>query len=66
MRAMRRLFVVPVVLVLLTGIALGQVKSSVISGTVSDPSGAVVPNADVAVINQQTNIIVAVCACPLA
>jgi len=66
MRAMRRLFVVPVVLVLLTGIALGQVKSSVISGTVSDPSVAVVPNADVAVINQQTNIIVAVCACPLA
>jgi len=47
-------------LLLLAGLALGQVKSSTITGTVTDPSGAVVPGADVVVINQETNAQVAV------
>ncbi len=33
-----------------------QIKSSTITGTVTDPSGALVPNAAVAVINEETNI----------
>ena len=60
MRGMRSLFVVLVGFVLLAGSALGQVKSSAITGAVTDPSGALVPNADVVVVNQQTNIQVAV------
>ena len=47
-------------LLLLAGLALGQVKSSTITGTVTDPSGALVPGAEVLVTNQETNVTVAV------
>ncbi len=43
-------------LLLLAGLALGQIKSSAITGTVTDPSGALVPGANVVVINQETNV----------
>ena len=60
MSGTHRFVVVLAALLLLAGIMLGQVKSSAITGIVTDPSGAVVPNADVVVVNQQTNIQVAV------
>ena len=41
---------------LMTGIGLAQIKSSTITGTIFDPSGAVVPNATVVVRNEETNI----------
>ena len=41
-------------LILLTGIAYGQMAAN-LSGTVTDPSGAVVANATVTLQNQQTN-----------
>lgn len=37
-------------------VALGQIKSGTITGTVTDPTGAVVPGASVSVINQATNV----------
>lgn len=43
-------------IILSGGIALAQVKSSSITGIITDPSGAVVPNASVVVTNQDTNI----------
>ena len=60
MSGTHRFLAVMTALLLLAGLALGQVKSSTITGAVTDPSGAVVPNADVVVMNQQTNIQVAV------
>jgi hypothetical protein len=47
-------------LLLFTLPGFGQVKSSTITGTVRDKSGAVVPNVDVTVTNQSTNITAAV------
>jgi trimeric autotransporter adhesin len=41
---------------LASGVAFGQIKSGVITGTVSDPTGAVIPGATVTVVNQETNI----------
>src|SRR5262245_21232508 len=41
---------------LLSGVSLGQIKSGVIIGTVTDASGAVVPGARVVVISQETNV----------
>jgi len=39
----------------LCGTVSGQIRSSAITGTVTDPSGAVIPNANVVVTNEQTN-----------
>jgi hypothetical protein len=55
-----RFIAVLAALLLLAGIALGQVKSSAITGNVTDPSGALVPNAGVVVRNQETNVLVEV------
>src|SRR5262245_45133196 len=41
---------------LLSGVSLGQIKSGMIIGTVTDASGAVVPGARVVVISQETNV----------
>jgi hypothetical protein len=40
---------------LLCGTVSGQIRSSAITGTVTDPSGAVIPNANIVVTNEQTN-----------
>ena len=46
-----------VVLVLaLGGVSSAQIKSGVITGTVSDHAGAAVPGATVSVVNQETNV----------
>ncbi|HEY6402440.1 MAG TPA: TonB-dependent receptor, partial [Blastocatellia bacterium] len=34
----------------------GQIKSGVITGTVTDPTGAVIPGASVSVVNMETNV----------
>src|SRR5260370_16731114 len=44
---------------LLTLSALAQVQNGQFSGTVTDPSGAAVPNAKVPITNQATNLSVA-------
>jgi len=46
-----------VVLLLCIGVASAQVETGQISGTVTDPSGAVIPNANVSVKNVDTNAI---------
>src|SRR3974377_2508598 len=60
MSGTHRFVAAPAALLLLAGLALGQVKSSTITGTVTDPSGALVPAAEVLVTNQETNVTVAV------
>jgi len=60
MSGTHRFVAVLAALLLLAGLALGQVKSSAITGTITDPSGALVPGADVVVTNQETNVQVAV------
>src|SRR6266498_1294538 len=41
---------------LLSGVSLGQIKSGVITGTVTDPTGAVIPGASASVVNMETNV----------
>ena len=41
---------------ILLGFAFGQIKSGVISGVISDATGAVVPGATVTLVNQDTNV----------
>src|ERR1035437_709792 len=41
---------------LLVGTMFAQVKSSTITGTITDPSGALVPRATVAVLNESTGV----------
>jgi outer membrane receptor protein involved in Fe transport len=41
---------------LLNGVSLGQIKSGVITGTVTDPTGAVIAGANVSVVNMETNV----------
>jgi Carboxypeptidase regulatory-like domain/TonB dependent receptor len=41
---------------LLTAGAVAQIQNGQITGTVTDPSGAAVPNAKIAIINQATNL----------
>ncbi len=60
MSGTHRFVAVLAALLVLAGLALGQVKSSAITGTVTDPSGALVPAAEVVVINQETNVSVRV------
>jgi hypothetical protein len=43
-------------LLLITSMVFGQIRSGTISGTVKDPTGAVVANADVIVTEQETNV----------
>jgi len=42
------------------GAAFGQIKSGTITGTVTDSAGAVLPGANVSVINQETNVVTSV------
>jgi trimeric autotransporter adhesin len=42
---------------ILNGPAFGQIRSGVITGAVTDPTGAVIPGAVVSVINQETNVV---------
>ncbi len=41
---------------ILSVVAFGQIKSGVITGMVTDPTGAVIPGATVTVINSETNV----------
>ena len=43
-------------ILLMSGGALAQIKSSAITGTVTDPTGAVIPGATITVINIETNV----------
>lgn len=52
---MRRLFVLALALIVAAGTASAQ-SSGTITGTVTDPSGAVVPNATVSALNLATNV----------
>src|SRR2546423_12652579 len=60
MRSLRKpylpFFVILAVAVIFTGVCFGQIKSGTITGTVTDPTGAGVPEANVTVINQETNV----------
>jgi hypothetical protein len=58
-KSLRALFVVAVALALLTPIASAQQTLGAITGTVSDPSGAVVSDATVKAVNIATNLEVA-------
>src|SRR5262245_4802606 len=54
--AIRSLFVLLLVFTLCAPLALGQVNSATVSGTVHDESGAVLPGVSVAIQNQDTGI----------
>lgn len=56
MRSIFRFACIFAVCSFLASVAMAQVRSGVVTGTVTDPSGAVVPNATVAVTNELTNI----------
>ncbi len=58
---MRRLtsFLAGIAMVLASGVTLAQSTSGDLVGTVNDPSGAVVPNADVTITSQTTGVAVA-------
>ena len=45
-------------IIVLTGVTVAQTSSGTISGHLDDQSGGIVTNADVKLINQQTNVIV--------
>ena len=51
-----RSFFVGAVVCLMAGLALGQATDSNIVGMVSDPAGALVPNAKITAINKATNV----------
>jgi hypothetical protein len=53
----RAVLVVAVVWMLFGGVAGGQVVGAILTGTVSDPSGAVVPNAKVIIQNLATGVV---------
>jgi hypothetical protein len=42
---------------LLSVASFGQIKSGVITGTVTDPTGAVIAGASVSVVNMETNVV---------
>lgn len=52
----RRLFAAVFLSLLFSLTAWAQIKSSTITGTVTDSTGAVIPSATVTVINQETNV----------
>jgi hypothetical protein len=57
---MRRIpLFVPAILILFAGIAFGQTTSGDLVGTVKDPSGAFISNADVKITNEETSVTVA-------
>jgi len=41
---------------LLAGTVFGQVLTGVISGTITDPSGAIIPGAAVTIVNEGTGV----------
>ena len=51
---MRKLFLLPAVVVLLAANCFGQ--STSLTGTVTDPSGSVIPNAAISLVNSQTGL----------
>jgi len=52
----RQVFRLFIFSVLCCSAAFGQIKSGTIVGTITDPSGAVVPGANVVVVSQDTNV----------
>ena len=52
----RALFGVLALCLVLCGVSWAQIKSSTVTGTVTDVTGAVVPGAEVIVTNQETNV----------
>src|SRR5258708_15266616 len=59
---MRRipLFVAIIAMALIASVSFGQVTSGDLVGTVKDPSGAIVSNANVTVTNEETGVTVSV------
>src|SRR5690242_16104186 len=53
---MRRLVITSLLLALLVPAAWPQATTGTVSGTVRDQSGAVIPNAEVAITNTETNV----------
>lgn len=52
----RRLFALLATLVLAAGVGFGQIGTGTVTGSVYDPSGAMVPNAEVTVLDTDRNI----------